>query len=135
MTEKELFEDKMYSTLQQIDGAYINALVDLVIECRKNKVKINTVQAYEGGWRVTFEQYNGDAICHDASYGSPYNSFPKKNHYNDWNISGFWETIGFPWDNNDVSVHSAEELAFYLRALNEKDSYIYFKLPMPWEEV
>lgn len=124
----------MYFTTYQIDGAYVNALVDLVIECRKNKVNINTVQTYQGGWRVTFEQYDGDAICHDSSYGSPYCLLSKRDHKNDWSSSGFWETIGFPWDNDDVTVHSVEELAFYLRALNEKDNYTYFKLPLPWEE-
>ena len=31
---------------------------------------------------------------------------------------GAWETIGFPWDGDDVSVHDADELAFYLRCLD-----------------
>jgi hypothetical protein len=51
---------------------------------------------------------------------------PDGGHNNDWSHSGSWETIGFPWDYDDVSVHTAEELAFYLWALDNGKT--------PWEE-
>ena len=106
-------------TAQQIDGAYINSLVDLVNACRELDVKIDKVFHYQHGWAVTFEGFNGDAICHSGSYGSPchgglYN--PNVEH-NNWNDSGSWETLGFPWDHGDISVHSARALAYMLDAL------------------
>lgn len=104
-----------------VDAAYVLALCELVGKCRAYGVNINTVQAYQNGWRVTFENFNGDAICHDGSYGSPYyhDYFNSDRYENDWSkIFGYeWETIGFPWDGDDVSVHSATELAFYLAEL------------------
>lgn len=102
--------------LQKVDAAYINTLVALVEACRAQQVNINEVQFFQNGWRVTFESYEGDAICHDWSYGSPC-YFGK--HDNDWNRTGDWETIGFPWDRHDVTVHDAGELAFFLHCLNE----------------
>lgn len=116
-------------TPKQIDGAYVNALVDLVMACRVRGVEINEVQHYQNGWHVTFKGHeHADAICHDGSYGSPCyagNIYPE-NHINDWSHTGPWETIGFPWDNEDVSVHSANELADYLDALNRGET--------PWED-
>lgn len=97
-------------TAKQIDAAYINTLVDFINACRENDVKIDTVKHFQNGWHITFvDCLHADAICHDGSYGSPYR-FPEP-HQNDWNHSGEWETIGFPWDGDDVSVHSSEELA------------------------
>lgn len=113
---------------KQIDAAYINSLVDLVNACRYRHVKIDTVRHYQNGWHVTFKGYeHADAICHDHSYGSPcYQGFTNSEHTNNWSRSGEWETIGFPWDEGDVTVHSAEELAFYLWALNVGKT--------PWEK-
>ena len=115
-------------TSQQIDAAYINSLVDLVNACRELDVKIDKVYHYQHGWGVTFKGFKGDAICHSGSCGSPcpdgiYNPSTEKN---DWNNSGRWETMGFPWDGDDVSVHSTEELAFYLWSLNNDKT--------PWED-
>lgn len=103
-----------------IDGAYVLALCELVDKCFIYGVKINTVQTYQNGWRVTFEDFDGDAVCHDGSYGSPcYFGDMVDAHQNDWSkrTNYKWETIGYPWDNGDVSVHSASELAFYLAEL------------------
>lgn len=103
-----------------IDGAYVLALCELVDKCFIYGVKINTVQTYQNGWRVTFEDFDGDAICHDGSYGSPcYYGDMVDAHQNNWSkrTNYQWETIGYPWDNGDVSVHSASELAFYLAEL------------------
>lgn len=105
-----------------VDGAYVKALVDLVNACQTMKVRIDKVHFFQNGWHVTFVGYDGaDAVCHDGSKGSPcYTIFnPEKAHLNDWTRESKWETIGFPWDNDDVSVLTVSELAYYLRALNE----------------
>ena len=101
-------------TQKKIDAAYINTLVNFVNACRKYGVKLDTVQYFQNGWRITFIDCDGDAICHDGSYGSPNYApmfYPETTNQNDWNKSGEWETIGFPWDGDDVSVHNSEELA------------------------
>lgn len=119
--EQQILKEHMHFTPMQIDAAYINSIVELVNACRAQQVEIDKVCAFQGGWQVTFKDYeNADAICHDHSYGSPcYGAFFDKNmSNNDWSRSGAWETIGFPWDGDDVSIHDAEELAFYLRCLN-----------------
>lgn len=120
-------ENKNAFTLTIIDGSYVASLVELVNACRAHDVNINTVQSYQNGWRVTFEDFNGDAICHDGSYGSPYcnDYFNEDKYKNDFNKTGSWETIGFPWDYDDVSVHTAEELAENLAALKHGEN--------PWD--
>lgn len=108
-------------TRQIIDAAYVNSLVDLVNACRKYNVIIDRVFHYQHGWVITFEGYpHADAICHNGSYGSPcYDGLYDPNiEDNDWNNCGSWETIGFPWDNDDVSVHTAEQVALMICALN-----------------
>ena len=113
-------------TPKQIDAAYINTLVDFIIACRKNNVKLNTVQQFQNGWRITFVGCDGDAICHDGSYGSPNympSFYPDKTNQNDWSNSGEWETIGFPWDGNDVSVHNSVELAEMIAAYQRGEYY------------
>ena len=113
--------DNYAFTPHQIDAAYINSLVNLVNICRELNVKLDTVQTFQNGWRVTFEGFEGDAICHDHSYGSPcYGGiFDNTVHTNDWSRSGSWETINFPWDNDDVSVHNAETLVHMIAALRD----------------
>ena len=103
----------------QIDAAYVNSLVELVTACRKWNVEIDKVFAYENGWQVTFFGQEGDAICHDGSYGSPCygGTYNESVHTNDWSRAGEWETMGFPWDGNDVSVHDAEWLAHEINLL------------------
>ena len=99
--------DNYAFTPRQIDAAYINSLVNLVNICRELNVKLDTVQTFQNGWRVTFEGFEGDAICHDHSYGSPCYG------------GSSWETINFPWDNDDVSVHDAETLVHMIAALRD----------------
>ena len=104
----------------QIDAAYVNSLVDLINACRAVDVEVDKVCHFQNGWHVTFKGFDGaDAVCHDGSYGSPcyMAGYFKKGHDNDWSRTGNWETIGFPWDYDDVSVHSAQELALYISAL------------------
>lgn len=107
-------------TLDQIDAAYVNSLVDLINACRMVGVEVDKVCHFQNGWRVTFKGFDGaDAICHDGSYGNPISNryFDPDKYHNDWNEHGDWETIGFPWDYDDVSVHSAQELALYISTL------------------
>jgi len=113
---------------KSVDAAYINSLVDLVNACRYRHVEIDKVCHFQNGWHITFVGHpHADAVCHDGSYGSPCSFWlPDGGHNNDWSRSGSWETIGFPWDYDDVSVHTAEELAFYLWALDNGKT--------PWEE-
>lgn len=112
-------------TNQQVDAAYVNSLVDLVNACRKNHVAIDKVAYYQHGWCVTFKGYDGDAICHSGSHGSPcyMGLYNPKMERNDWNSSGQWETIGFPWDGVDVSVHSACALAHMIAALRDGQNW------------
>ena len=61
------------------------------------------------GCAVCFYWCDGDFICHNGSYGCN---------------SGLVESIGFPWDNGDVSVHTPEEIAdlvanYYKREVKE----------------
>lgn len=108
-------------TNQQIDAAYVNSLVDLINACRANSVDIDKVSYYQHGWVVTFKDYpDADAICHNGSMGSPcYGGlYTPEVEENDWNDCGRWETIGFPWDCGDVSVHRAEVLAQMIHALD-----------------
>lgn len=103
--------------MTQMDARYVNALVDLIQWCNSCHVQINKVYTYQNGWKVTFANHpHCDAICHDGSYGSPYYGMSvwlkESDRDNDWTADApSWETIGFPWDRDDVSVHSAETLA------------------------
>ena len=119
------FEEQVMFTPRQIDAAYINSLVDLISACRKYEVKIDKVFAFQNGWQVIFKDFKGDAICHDHSYGSPCygGCFDDSLHTNKWDRRGKWETMGFPWDHEDVSVHSAEWLAQALRWLEDGNEY------------
>ena len=127
---KEL-NDRMMFTPRQIDAAYINSIVDLVNACRKYDVKINKVFTFQNGWQVTFEGFKGDAICHDHSYGSPCygGCIDDSVHTNKWDRCGEWETMGFPWDGIDVSVHDAEWLARQIARLGNGEQY-----DESWEE-
>ena len=82
-----------------LDLKRVESLHDLMRMCNVLQVRIHSVQFYMNGFRVTFENWEGDAILHDGSYG--------RNSYD-------WETIGFPWDGDDISVHSPAELASLL---------------------
>ena len=83
----------------ELDITRVYALCKLVNLCKEKNIEITHVDAYMHGFIVVFENWSGDAILHDGSYQ---------------NTKYKWETIGFPWDGEDVSVHSAEELASLL---------------------
>lgn len=46
------------------------------------------------GWQFFIEGTNGDIICHDGSYGGD---------------DGLWESMGFVWDDGDVTGHLTTE--------------------------
>ena len=80
------------------------ALAELLKVCEYLDVRIKAVKYYMRGFLVEFDGYEGNAVLHDGSYGR--NSF-------------MWETIDFPWDGDDVSVHTSHQLAHMLCALNK----------------
>lgn len=82
-----------------LDRERVESLYQLMRACDTMMVRIRDIQFYMNGFRVTFEDWKGDAILHDESYMCD---------------SYVWETIGFPWDGDDESVHSPVELAFLL---------------------
>lgn len=61
-----------------------------------------TMIAVLDGFQLRFPWHDGDVVCHGYSYGSP---------------SGCVESLGFPWDNEDVSVHTPEEFTELIRGL------------------
>lgn len=46
------------------------------------------------GWQFYIEDTNGDIICHEGSYGGD---------------DGLWESMGFVWDDGDVTGHLTTE--------------------------
>lgn len=81
------------------------ALANLLTICETEGVKVREVASFQNGFQVLFDGTNGDAILHDGSYGRS---------------MCLWETYGFPWDEGDVSTHTAEELAELVSELQKK---------------
>ena len=79
----------------EINLDYMNALVDLVSKCREKGISIREFGTLNNGLFVKFEGFRGDAVIHDFSYGHE---------------AGKWETYKMPWDEDDVSVLTTEEL-------------------------
>lgn len=88
----------------ELDMTRANALADLLIACRANEVKIDKLLFVQDGYEITFEGVDGDAICHEHSYGRS---------------AGLWESYKMPWDYDDVSVHDAETLAKLVKAVQD----------------
>lgn len=93
---------------QELNVERVCALSELVSACKKEDVKITKAYFYQNGFQVQFEDIPGDAILHDGSYGKIWCHF---------------ETIGMPWDNDDVSVHDPETLAKLLGALKRGEDW------------
>lgn len=87
------------------------SLDTLRIECLFNGVIISDIKGMWNGYQVTFEDLPGDAILHDYSYG--------REDY-------AWETMGFPWDYDDVSIHDPATLARMLGALRRGEDWTRF---------
>ena len=102
---------------------YPVALNNLIEMCEQADVAISKVQFYLNGFVVYFEGFpNANAVCHNSSYGNKY---------------GLWETMGFPWDGDDVSVLNAYELVSEIRNVTNPETichgYLdYVKDVFPW---
>ena len=87
----------------ELNMNYFNSLVTLTCECARNGIVISKVTQLWNGFKVKFEGFPyADAILHDGSYG---------------HMDGLWESIGFPWDEDDVSTHTPSELAYLIGQL------------------
>lgn len=66
----------------------------------ENNIEYNRIRLYEG-WQFFISNTDGDIICHRGSYGG-----------ND----GLWESMGFVWDEGDVTGHlTAEDIIRMLK--------------------
>lgn len=93
---------------QEIPVDRVMSLAALASRLENEDVKINKVFLYQNGFQILFKDIPGDAIIHDGSYAS------------DW---GYFETIGMPWNNGDVSVHSPKILSRMLGALKRGEDW------------
>lgn len=102
MTRQELpnIKDRVYS-LSILLGA-----------CAYQKIEIEKISPFMNGFIVIFKDFDGDAILHDGSYGRGLCK---------------WETIGFPWDGEDVSIHSPAILAEMLGALKRGEDWEWYE--------
>ena len=61
----------------------------------ENNIQYTRRSLYEG-WQFYIHGTDGDIICHEGSYGGD---------------SGLWESMGFDWDDEDVTGHlTAQEV-------------------------
>ena len=66
----------------------------------ENNIKYTRKRLYEG-WQFYIHGTDGDIVCHRGSYGG-----------ND----GLWESMGFVWDERDVTGHlTAEDIIRMLK--------------------
>lgn len=98
---------KLHATFP-ISTVYMHALVKLANQCAKEGVEIEKFGTLNNGFYVTFRDVTGDAVIHDFSYG----------HEN-----GLFESFKMPWDHDDVSVHTPEELGMLLGALKRNEDW------------
>lgn len=79
---------------------YITALQKLLTLCAFHDIEISEIKIMYNGFRVTFKDFpEGDAICHDL---------------NNWGNLGYWETMGFEWDNGHVTRLTTKQLIHLL---------------------
>lgn len=91
---------RMY-TPQELNLTYLTALSYLIAGCNDSGIGIKSVNTYMNGFQILFENISGDAIIHDGSYGR---------------ATGCIETIGMPWDYDDVSTHDPKHLVKLMKA-------------------
>lgn len=66
----------------------------------ENNIEYNRMRLYEG-WQFYIHNTDGDIVCHRGSYGG-----------ND----GLWESMGFVWDEGDVTGNlTAEDIIRMLK--------------------
>lgn len=107
MTYNKDWENGLYDVREQ----YINGLNELLGWCRELEIKVDSIRFLHHGFQVIFEGIEGDAILHDGSYSN------KRNH---------WETMGMPWDGDDVSVHDAYTLAHMIAAYLDGEDWEWY---------
>lgn len=107
MTYNKDWENGLYDVREQ----YINGLNELLGWCHELEIKVDKIRFLHHGFQVLFEGMDGDAILHDGSYGN------KRNH---------WETIGMPWDEDDVSTHDAYTLAHMIAAYLDGEDWEWY---------
>ena len=73
----------------------VTTLANLIHLCNIFNISVCDIFFIHNGFAITFENWDGDAVLHKYSMGNKHN---------------MWETMGFPWDSNDVSAHTTEEL-------------------------
>lgn len=94
-------EDAMFSEFDRalnndVPLRYSNTALAFINECLDRGVRISEVQVLFGGYKFLFKGHNGDAIIHKFSYGAD---------------DGYLETMGFEFDDGDVSTNTAADLA------------------------
>ena len=96
-----MFEIETYTnyTARELDMGRLNELNTLMNLCAHLEIPIKKIYYTMNGFIVTFENSEGDAALHDGTYGHE---------------RCYWETYKFPWDEDDVSVHTTEELLLLL---------------------
>jgi hypothetical protein len=74
---------------------YYERIAYIAIKCLENKIPFEIRQLYDG-WQIRFAwASNADAAAHEGTFGSS---------------DGLVETYHFPWDEDDVSVLTPEEV-------------------------
>ena len=95
----------------EINEQYFDGVNELLGWCRRCGVKVQSIRYHYHGFQVMFEGIEGDAILHDGSYGN------KRNH---------WETMGMPWDKDDISVHDAYTLVHMIATYLEGEDWEWY---------
>ena len=75
---------------------YSNTAIAFIEACFDRGVRISEVQVLFGGYKFLFKDSVGDALIHKFSYGAD---------------EGYLETMGFEFDDGDVSTNTAADLA------------------------
>ena len=105
--EEKRFEPANFHRIE-FDPQRAMSLSVLLTQLEAEKVEINKILFCQRGFMVTFKDLPGDAVLHDGSYGQ---------------ARCMWETLGLPWDHDDVSVHEPKELARMLGALKRGEDW------------
>ncbi len=81
-----------------INPSYANPILTLANLLTENNVP-HTLNVIWDGLQIRFPWNGGDVVCHSGSYGHDY---------------GYVESMGCPWDRDDVSYLSVEEILDYI---------------------
>lgn len=87
-----------------INPDYAKPILTLANALTEQKIP-HTLNVIHDGLQIRFPWCKGDFICHNWSYGHE---------------SGWVESLGFPWDYDDVSCSSVEEAIANITSLWQK---------------